>query len=79
MFSFVINYYLMRDAVIAPFIKGEDSLPSKIGSFMGFLGIMLSFSSMEYIAIESTITIFFWCGLFGLILDKFKNHTNYSR
>jgi hypothetical protein len=60
----------MRDASVTPFVVGEDNTNSKVGSIIGLVGVICTFYAMEFIAIESTMTLFFWSALFGIIIDK---------
>lgn len=59
----------MRDAVVLPFVTGEDNTTGKTLSILGMVGLICVNYSMEFVSIETTWTLFFCCGLIGLICD----------
>jgi len=37
---FLLNYCIMRDAEVTPFVKEDNNIGSKFGSVFGFIGII---------------------------------------
>ena len=77
---FLMNYYSMRDASITPFIPEitGKSMTAKLAGVFGFAAIVCINYSLQYIAIESALAIFFCAGIFGYIIEKVKNGSSFS-
>ncbi len=66
---FLMNYMIMRDAAVSPFIRHELNAHGKFATIMGVLSILSTCYAMQFVAIESAIALFFCCGLFALLID----------
>jgi len=75
---FLINYLIMRDAEVSPFVIGEENTSCKKGSVIGLFGFLCTFYAMEFISIESALTLFLWAGIFGIIIDKLVRGADYK-
>lgn len=75
---FLINYLIMRDAEVSPFVIGDENTTCKVGSVLGLFGFLCTFYAMQFISIESAMTLFLWAGVFGIIIDKLVRGADYS-
>jgi len=68
----------MRDASVTPFVVGEDNTSSKVGSIIGLTGLICTCYAMEFMPIESSMTLLFWSALFGIVIDKVVRKAEYT-
>ena len=73
-----MNYMILRDAVVSPFIRGEQNTSGKIATILGVLSVLSTCYAMQFVAIESAIALFFCCGLFALLIDVTTSGIRYK-
>ena len=69
---------IMRDAVITPFIQGEENNTGKFTAVIGISSIICTCYSMEFVTIETALSLFFCSGLFALVFDILFSKANYK-
>jgi len=68
-FIFIINYFVIRDAGVKPYVKEEDQTPTKIASFMGLISLITFCYSLKYLIIEDALSILYFVFIIAIIID----------
>jgi len=79
MLVFIINYFFLRHAFEKPYIEDPNrSFSAKLAGVLGLISILLLFYSMQFVAIETSLTLFFWAAIFATLIEKYKSQVIYN-